>query len=725
MLGLSGCNDFKVKNYTNFYLTDNKKLTEILDISTKRLKSIKLKTRLSVGNTDLYIQFKNNTYGVPRFGSYTQPQNYTSNNYYKANFENLSAIAYDFIVEFFSNNRCNIYNKINNKKLYLCLDVNADVYFVEDRFLSFSLSSINPQDFLYAFSEDEDELYLFKDTSDKLYFITNQNNKGVALEVKGNNILTYLNGPFVINKNIYFDPNQTLDTSFITYNNDNTINIKKSLFNLKNNFLLHKRYSDDTSSSDIIILKNQVLQNERYSSANNLLSSQDTHLFVEGLREYTSILNPIKEEKNNSLELNYVFYNKPHLINPGSNIFQTSSSLYPFERLNINDTKFVASGAFSNITPQYADKIYKESDIPQIKTGEQYLLCTWLSGSPFGEEKIWVDRYYYPDLVEKETVAKYDSSLDSTYDEYIESLIQNNTILYEETKERKIFDKLSDMVFEPNTTYRYERINKIPPLSSTITYCDDFIVDYPVNYYNDLNDSNEATLLFYFSGDTSTWTIKSQQSQIKAGMTVSKTNTSVTFTYTAYNSSKKEYLSFSETAPFKPLKENFVAFSLNAMTGKGYFLLNNEIILSIDLPPYQFVSKKIFYGDFIVVKITNEYPLLAYKETDIYNYTISNEYLKPEFAYVMPLMANENTKIDPITITIPCGMSNSTDVIEYLNSVCDSTTFKSNAFNIIIKNLNITNKTVLNEVKTLISNNLSDYLPANAEINDITFKNHK
>ena len=81
--------------------------------------------------------------------------------------------------------------------------------------------------------------------------------------------------------------------------------------------------------------------------------------------------------------------------------------------------------------------------------------------------------------------------------------------------------------------------------------------------------------------------------------------------------------------------------------------------------------------------------------------------------------------IDDIHITLPCGMRNSVDEISYLNSVCGSSTFKSNYIDVELKNIGITDAAILDGLKTLISSTENDNLPASTTINQIHFKNYK
>ena len=56
---------------------------------------------------------------------------------------------------------------------------------------------------------------------------------------------------------------------------------------------------------------------------------------------------------------NYSFYDKDVYVENGTDTYFTApSSIYPYNRLNINDTTFAYNGAFAGPTPFLADKIF-------------------------------------------------------------------------------------------------------------------------------------------------------------------------------------------------------------------------------------------------------------------------------------------------------------------------------------------------------------------------------
>lgn len=720
-LCLSATNDIRTKNFSNFYLTNNFKFSDVFDYDSSKFKAQNIYGPISFGSEFL-------SYDTVNPLSYTVVGEFQSHrNYAVPTFGN-DGTNFNIVIK--DNNICNIYYRNDNKRFYLCLNSNNELFFVKETLLSFNTSSVNPQDFTYLYSESDNFILFFKKTQTQNLFLTKYGNSLTALPVYDDNITTFLSNPFKIAKDIYSYPNVSFDTTFITYNSDNTINLDKSELDLHNNFLIHNKYSDETTNSNIIVLKNQLLQNDVFSSANNLLSSGDYNSYTDNLRDYTCIGEDIKEEESDDLILNYVFYNKPYLIRPGTNTFISPSSMYPFETLNINDSKFVFSGAYSHTTPQYADKIYHISDNVTAKNNGQYLLCTWLSGSPFSNDKVWVDRYYYPDIIEKAVALSSKPITEVTYDDYIEQLIQSNTSLKSEVTNRKFFDKLSDLAFEPNQTYVYDRINTTEVstmTANTVSYCSNVIATQPNNYFKTINSNGEMTIAFNFLGDSSDWTLASDRNNIDSGLSITKTNNKLQFVFKMYDSSSFENSGafFTATADkeFKPLKNNFVCISVNVKTGVGYFFLNDSIVSNFEIPIFEYLIKQILYGDFFWtdgINSTNAFLV----ESPISNFQASSEYTDPDIAFSLAV-SNFNLNIDDLVISLPCGMCNSSDNIDILNSVCGSSIFKSNNINIYLKNLNIDDSNIVQELKDSIRSNIASYLPANTQIKNIEIVNFK
>jgi hypothetical protein len=83
----------------------------------------------------------------------------------------------------------------------------------------------------------------------------------------------------------------------------------------------------------------------------------------------------------------------------------------------------------------------------------------------------------------------------------------------------------------------------------------------------------------------------------------------------------------------------------------------------------------------------------------------------------------DNTNVSPINITIPCGQRNNIEDIQTLFKFTQPYS-KSDKVNIVIKNANINDARLEQEISANIYNNLSDVLPADVNINNISFINY-
>jgi hypothetical protein len=418
-----------------------------------------------------------------------------------------------------------------------------------------------------------------------------------------------------------------------------------------------------------------------------------------------------------------VYYNKPYTIVPGVNIIKSPDTLYPYSTLNINDTKFIESGAFSFITPEFSDKIFLLSTDTNILNGGQSLLCTWLSGHPQSNTKIWVDRYYYPDLISKEEALVSRTLYDTTYDNYIENLIMSNSEIKNAVSNIKFFDKKSDFYFRPNETYEYHRINIIPESITPINKkynCNP--INYPQNYFKEINESGEFTISFYFDGDEkNNWVIQSDRNEIECEIIFRKMGNKIEFGYKLYDPTTKNYTNYTTTTTIVSSKYNILSCSINAVTGIGYLFINNKTVYKFSLVPYKFLRRQLLYGDFILIKDNTRYNFIEYNGTDIINISISPDYLDESYLYLLSSLSE--LTIDTIHITLPCGMRNSVDNIDILNDICNSSSFKSNNINLIFKNVdnNINSK----DLKNYLNGNIQKILPLNVEIDDIVYRRFK
>jgi hypothetical protein len=683
--------DVKHKNYSTFYLTDEILLDDIKEVIKDDIKSESMLTKLNFGSNYLKFNLKDRrllaSLGV--FNEYLEYGDYT--------FETNVAQSSEFIIEFLSENRCRVYAALNYKKYYLGID-NIGI-------LSFYAkgANITPITFNYIYSKTNNSLCLFENSDGVCKILTKLDNSLSLQTFEEDNKRLSTNNAILIDRPLYKNINNADNFSLVGY--DTTNNIPNNLItkDIKNNYLIHV----DDDNAEIITLKNQLTQNDLFTSGNNLLSSNMSLFFMEGMRDYTSIFNDIDKEKDETLALNYVLYNKSYNIKSGINHIKAPNSIYPYIRLNINDSKFVECGAFSFDTPIYADKVYRFDNDDGYDDGQVYL-CTWLSGSPLSDDKVWVDRYYYPDMIEKEEALKFRSTFNPTYQELIEIYVNSNTSINNSLSAFQVFDKKSDFIIEANDEFIYERISNLDTLSKTLL--SDSIVDKcdinSFNYFENINNGGEFTLFIIFEGDTDNWVFNSGKNNIDAGLSMVKTNDTINFEYKLFDPSNNTYIEYTTSQVIKKLKKNFLAFSLNSKKGIGFVNLNGSVILDIKFDPFQFFDKKILFGNFN----TTAKDLIF----DVYtkSLTVSESLILP--------FASKLIVIDNITITLPCDQRNSEDDINLFQSVCNNQAFKSNYINVLIRNVELP-ENIKNDLDLIIADTCNRYAPLTTEINNIIY----
>ena len=258
-------------------------------------------------------------------------------------------------------------------------------------------------------------------------------------------------------------------TSWVSYVptqlNNLTPNDNKSVYDLPSQYLLHTNYnleSPDYFNLNFITLNNYRTEKGYVSTGTNLLSA-DRNIPDIDFREYTSLHTGNNQEKGNkNITLNYVFFNKDLVIKSGTDtFFKTPENMYPFTKLNINDTDFVSNGSCGGPSPLLSDKIYINRKYTNQFNNGRYL-CTWLSAGSTDIPGVWLDRYY-------------DDSNVST----------------------PIIDFASSLALEPNTSYKYERIG-IDDVNNIVVSSKPLLSGFN-NYYDVANVSlaYESDTIFY------------------------------------------------------------------------------------------------------------------------------------------------------------------------------------------------------------------------------------
>lgn len=274
----------------------------------------------------------------------------------------------------------------------------------------------------------------------------------------------------------FTDLTDYINTSWISYKDRNfaNVNVEKSAYNLESQCLFHLQYNniDDKFSTtlNIIPLKNH-LSPKNFAIRGDYLNTGTNNDPNVDFREYTSLETGTNQEFGNStVTLNYIFYDIEYIINPGEDLaFSIGANedndrgvaLYPFQKLNINDTKFVKNGSFGSTNPFLSDKVKKLQTNSVFSNNGRYL-HTWLYQSKSNPYGIWLDRYYYPNIISKQDALKGKVNFDpASFNDIIDKdYIQSDELFYSYIQDAPYFDKQSDLMFEQNGQYVYSRVGK-------------------------------------------------------------------------------------------------------------------------------------------------------------------------------------------------------------------------------------------------------------------------
>jgi len=728
---LSGSRDFKNKNFSNFYLTKKTDLTKIVKFNSTNIKPPSIYTSLNFsrlpGKKGTFLKFVKEI----KREFFKDTLNYNNYKNYGAtgitDFQTSSKEL--FLVEFIDDFYCTLSYVDNNIKYFLVgsdneeVDSKIDVFFAAENTLTEDGKKI---EYILTKHNNNQFLAFFTRKNNKKYAIKPEDTKLIGEDISDKNINEFFINS--ISAKITFNLSTTisdpLDTSFVEYTDtDYLINNDRSAFNLDSNYLFYKSGDLSQNSFNVLNLKNISDNFDTFTSSNSLISSEDNAVFARKIRNYTSIFNDIPSERDSALELNYVTYNINYRFTPGTNIFTAPSSLDPFTKLNINDTKFTESGSFAYPYPYFSDRVYKKiKNIPD--TQEQYL-CTWLSGAP-GEEGLWVDRYYYPDYTTKEDALNGKPIYQITYLDAIEKLINDNTALKNDVKKKFFFDKKSDLTFEPREEYTYERIDidKVKE-EVQVRFCDLPKAERETpTYYKDINNNGGYAIAFkFFDKD---FRVYSHFNEIEAGFNIVKSGNNLTLNFTFFDNANETFEFFNTDHILTDTNDNDLVVSFNNQIGKGTVYLNSIEIFTFNTNSFKYSNKQIIFGNIKLESSEFEGDILRAsldRLDTLTNIFLSLNPLSQEDE-LLTVFSRAITKIDDLIVSLPCGMKNYTDNIEVLNTLATNLKSKSNVVDINVNNLNISNTDILNDIKDNLLAVLSKDLPATTVINKLNFKNY-
>jgi len=489
-------NDKKIKNNTVNILTEEKNLNEVINFdSDNNLTKIDLNSYLFLDGKNINPSSRavTTTQNSSAAGTPTSLSNYTS------------GIGQNFNIDFVDDSYVQIsfFDGIYNKLLNVENDINSGNH----RQLSFE--TISPGTSAQAFSGYK-FLYNYDDQNNflTLYQFVHMSNGRQFHVISG---LSATSGPVLtaqpptrynLDKGVIKLSSGLNKVSRNNLNNFNFYEVLSGDYNISNtsvsgiksNLLTYYPYEATTLSGSRVtgrklfnVLNYFDLKN--HISNNNYVNSTLPFDIPTKQRNYNTILNEnnTSESKENLL-FNYNFYTKEYLFSPDKiTKFKLPGSLYPYNRINIEDTNLANNGSYASLSPYFSDKIYKEMDSNRNTTSSLELedimvdqnsfpitlqnddnllklqstfikpnnnasfVCAWLSGG-IGNKGRWFDRYYFS------TPNEYTEHKLGTPNEIFNNLRDANNYFIKNGIVNTFFDVESNLVFTPENTLFYQRI---------------------------------------------------------------------------------------------------------------------------------------------------------------------------------------------------------------------------------------------------------------------------
>lgn len=354
---------------------------------------------------------------------------------------------YIFYLEYLDENTCRISHTFGDLTFYLCVG--------EDKVIKFLKKPEDDSD-KFVYTIDKNIIRFYKKVLHKKYneagdvvktyygFYSlgverTEDNKTGELKLfdddyEDSNVFAYIHDSS-LNFNFY------VDTSWVGYDRSkyiSSISHDRSAIGLASQSLIHHQYNKD-DSFNFVPLKNNLSYRGNTIRGANLVTSDFNYPDVD-FRTYSSLHTGFNQEKGtDTITLSYVFNDQEYEVKDGEDIFFTIPEkgeesnylepLWPYKYININDTKFIKNGAFGSNVPFFADKIKKlqgaksyvvDFDGNRSTPNNGVYLCSWLYRKNNEGEPIWLDRYYYPDMIDRQKALKGVSQFETTFDNILD-----------------------------------------------------------------------------------------------------------------------------------------------------------------------------------------------------------------------------------------------------------------------------------------------------------------
>ena len=500
-------NDSFIKNYSVNNLIKDKSSSEIFNL-TKKIDTQDLNTKLNFKTTQNLLS---STFFLQVLTTEDDKETVAT---FNIDLENLNGSK--FLVDFVNKDFCTV-SFFDGKIPKFLYDASREALIF--KFLSTEKIPLTSfYYFNYFYDSENKKLRLYKDNKivTTVTTILTTNSKSISTGSDGfqlfvNTVLSadidsigllpsneerLLNGTIGVDNEIKLLNNDNID-QFIYYDfQDNYRLSNDTISGVKYDFLTYYTYSNViTGDKNFANLKFFNLKN--HISNDNIayggpLENRDDNLEYRG-REYQNFTNQKSKEKDfDNISLNYTFFDKEYKIGSKDyTAFTLPGDLFPFRKININDTGLATNGSFAATSPYFSDKVFKLTDSNKNKLQNSFIedqeflvlqndvslfvlqsgdllgfqsindtqsndifgdyLCTWLKGDGI-TKGIWFDRYYLPKENSYTVSFSGNSNIFDNTTQAAEFFKNNETDLV-------YYDLKSNMTFEPSASYGYQRIN--------------------------------------------------------------------------------------------------------------------------------------------------------------------------------------------------------------------------------------------------------------------------
>ena len=180
---------------------------------------------------------------------------------------------------------------------------------------------------------------------------------------------------------------------------------------------------------------------------------------------------------------------------------------------------------------------------------------------------------------------------------------------------------------------------------------------------------------------------------------------------------------------FEPGFYNFT-YRLDTVQGNSTLYINAELYDNQNFAPGKYMIQDIFSDEFFIgsTGFQSNMDLSTYLKQPGYYYTkdltirnpyVYNEAISTELVYALYLLEK---RIDDLVLSIPAGQRTSkTEIQQFFKFNRNNS---SNTIDIVVKNLNITDQPIREQIKASILAEAGNFIPTGVTINDIVFRDY-